>query len=150
VIPGSSCHIKATRTWCLPAWSSTADAQEKKRKEKKRKEKKRKEKKRKEKKRKEKTMPFGVSLVRSQLLYWAAQDPLSERCSACSSCHTKATTAWYVPAWSSIADAQCRKVNNSITVTAHKIVLVVYAGLRVIWCSCVSLATKSDKWFLHV
>jgi len=53
VIPGSSCHIQATRTWCLPAWSSTADAQEKKRKEKKRKEKKRKEKKRKEKKRKD-------------------------------------------------------------------------------------------------
>jgi len=43
---------------------------EKKRKEKKRKEKKRKEKKRKEKKRKrkEKTTPFGVNLMRSQVL----------------------------------------------------------------------------------
>ncbi len=46
---------------------------EKKRKEKKRKEKKRKEKKRKEKKRKEKTTPFGVNLMRSQVLYQAAQ-----------------------------------------------------------------------------
>jgi len=46
---------------------------EKKRKEKKRKEKKRKEKKRKEKKRKEKTTPFGVNLMRGQVLYWAAQ-----------------------------------------------------------------------------
>jgi len=46
---------------------------EKKRKEKKRKEKKRKEKKRKEKKRKEKTTPFGVNLMRSQVLYRAAQ-----------------------------------------------------------------------------
>jgi len=45
----------------------------KKRKEKKRKEKKRKEKKRKEKKRKEKTTPFGINLVRSQVLYRAAQ-----------------------------------------------------------------------------
>ncbi len=43
------------------------------RKEKKRKEKKRKEKKRKEKKRKEKTTPFGVNLMRSQVLYRAAQ-----------------------------------------------------------------------------
>ncbi len=49
---------------------------EKKRKEKKRKEKKRKEKKRKEKKRKEKkrkTTAFGVNLMRSQVLYRAAQ-----------------------------------------------------------------------------
>ncbi len=46
---------------------------EKKRKEKKRKEKKRKEKKRKEKKRKEKTTPFGVNLMRSQVLYRAAR-----------------------------------------------------------------------------
>ncbi len=46
---------------------------EKKRKEKKRKEKKRKEKKRKEKKRKEKTTPFGVDLMKSQVLYRAAQ-----------------------------------------------------------------------------
>ena len=46
--------------------------EEKKRKEKKRKEKKRKEKKRKEKKRKEKTTPFGVNLMRSQVLYPAA------------------------------------------------------------------------------
>jgi len=46
---------------------------EKKRKEKKRKEKKRKEKKRKEKKRKEKTTPFGINLMRSQVLYRAAQ-----------------------------------------------------------------------------
>jgi len=46
---------------------------EKKRKEKKRKEKKRKEKKRKEKKRKENTTPFGVNLMRSQVLYRAAQ-----------------------------------------------------------------------------
>ncbi len=46
---------------------------EKKRKEKKRKEKKRKEKKRKEEKRKEKTTPFGVNLMRSQVLYRAAQ-----------------------------------------------------------------------------
>ena len=38
-----------------------------------RKEKKRKEKKRKEKKRKEKTTPFGVNLMRSQVLYRAAQ-----------------------------------------------------------------------------
>jgi len=37
------------------------------------KEKKRKEKKRKEKKSKEKTMPFGVNLMRIQVLYWAAQ-----------------------------------------------------------------------------
>jgi len=37
------------------------------------KEKKRKEKKRKEKKRKEKTTPFGVNLMRSQVLYRAAQ-----------------------------------------------------------------------------
>ena len=29
VIPGSSCHIKATRAWCLLAWSLTTDAQEK-------------------------------------------------------------------------------------------------------------------------
>jgi len=43
------------------------------REEKKRKEKKRKEKKRKEKKRKEKTTPFGVNLMRSQVLYRAAQ-----------------------------------------------------------------------------
>ncbi len=42
-------------------------------KEKKRKEKKRKEKKRKEKKRKEKTAPFGVNLLRSSVLYRAAQ-----------------------------------------------------------------------------
>jgi len=42
-------------------------------KEKKKKEKKRKEKKRKEKKRKEKTTPFGVNLMRSQVLYRAAQ-----------------------------------------------------------------------------
>jgi len=46
---------------------------EKKRKETKRKEKKRKEKKRKEKKRKEKTTPFGVNLMRSQVLYRAAR-----------------------------------------------------------------------------
>jgi len=46
---------------------------EKKRNEKKRKEKKRKEKKRKEKKRKEKTTPFGVNLMRSQVLYRAAR-----------------------------------------------------------------------------
>jgi len=45
---------------------------QKKRKQKKRKEKKRKEKKRKEKKRKEKTTPFGVSLLRSPVLYRAA------------------------------------------------------------------------------
>jgi len=38
-----------------------------------RKEKKRKEKKRKEKKRKEKTVQFGVNLMRSQVLYRAAQ-----------------------------------------------------------------------------
>ena len=145
MIPGSSCHIKTTRAWCLPAWSSTADAQDKTRQDKTRQ-----DKTRQDKTRQEKTVPFGVSLVTSQLLYWAAQNPLSECCSACSSCHTKATTAWCVPAWSSIADAQGRKVSDSITVTAHKIVLVVYAGLRVIWCSCVSLATKSDKWFLHV
>ncbi len=51
---------------------------EKKRKEKKRKEKKRKEKKRKEKKRKEKkkkkTTPFCVNLMRSSVLYRAAQE----------------------------------------------------------------------------
>jgi len=52
--------------------------EEKKRKEKKRKEKKRKEKKRKEKKRRkkekeEKTMSFGGNLMRSQVLYRAAQ-----------------------------------------------------------------------------
>ena len=47
---------------------------EKHRKEKQRKEKKRKENKRKEKKRKEKTTPFGVNLMRSQVLYRAAQD----------------------------------------------------------------------------
>jgi len=46
---------------------------EKKRKEKKRKEKKRKEKKRKGKERKERTTPFGVNLMRSQVLYRAAQ-----------------------------------------------------------------------------
>jgi len=43
--------------------------------EKKRKEKKRKEKKRKEKKRKEKTTPFGINIMRSQVLYRAAQRP---------------------------------------------------------------------------
>jgi len=38
-------------------------------------EKKRKEKKRKEKKRKEKTTPFGINIMRSQVLYRAAQRP---------------------------------------------------------------------------
>ncbi len=46
---------------------------EKKRKEKKRKEKKRKEKKRKEKKRKENSTPVSINLMRSQVLYQAAQ-----------------------------------------------------------------------------
>jgi len=40
--------------------------------------KKRKEKKRKEKKRKEKTTPFGVNLMRSQVLYLAAQQQQKE------------------------------------------------------------------------
>jgi len=52
------------------------------------KEKKRKEKKRKEKKRKEKTTPFGVNLMRSQVLYRAAQtshghSPFSFPCLMC-------------------------------------------------------------------
>ena len=33
---------------------------------------------------------------------------------------------------------------------AHYADLIVYVGLMLIWCDCVSLATKSDKWFLQV
>jgi len=58
-----------------PSRRSEKKRKEKKRKEKKRKEKKRKEKTRKDKKRLEKTTPFGVSLMRSQVLYRAAQTP---------------------------------------------------------------------------
>ncbi len=76
-----------------------AERKEKKRKEKKRKEKKRKEKKRKEKKKT--TPPFGVNLMRSQVLYQAAQvrSPVSyqaaegsgtlERISECCALHRK-------------------------------------------------------------
>ncbi len=76
----TSCTVACTYgQWILrPMFAQTSTSsekkrKEKKRKEKKRKEKKRKEKKRKEKKRKEKTTPFGVNLMRSQVLYRAAQ-----------------------------------------------------------------------------
>jgi FKBP-type peptidyl-prolyl cis-trans isomerase len=72
----SSLHIWTMDTAADVCSDQHIIRKEKKRKEKKRKEKKRKEKKRKEKKRKEKkrkTTAFGVNLMRSQVLYRAAQ-----------------------------------------------------------------------------
>ena len=51
----------------------TKKREEKRREEEKRKEVKQKEKKRKERKRTNKATPFGVKVMRSQVLYWAAQ-----------------------------------------------------------------------------
>ena len=69
---------------CLEGAREEKRRKEKKREEKKRKEKKRKEKKRKEKKRKEKTTPFGVNLMRSQVVYRVAQ--ISDSDSSCRGC----------------------------------------------------------------
>ena len=89
----SQCELPLVQSWCcwrahamhllcrqyplplpvMPATMSEKQRKAKKRKATKRKEKKRKEKKRKEKKRKDKTTRFGVNLMRSQVLYRAAQ-----------------------------------------------------------------------------